>query len=67
MPEVGISIIVPAYNEEGVISDCLNSLVNLNYPKNEYEIIIVNDGSTDKTANVLCQMQNYEVYICFKS
>jgi cellulose synthase/poly-beta-1,6-N-acetylglucosamine synthase-like glycosyltransferase len=53
MPEVGISIIVPAYNEEGVISDCLNSLVNLNYPKNEYEIIIVNDGSTDKTADVV--------------
>jgi cellulose synthase/poly-beta-1,6-N-acetylglucosamine synthase-like glycosyltransferase len=53
MLELDVSIIVPAYNEEDVISECLNSLVNLNYPKNRYEIIVVNDGSTDKTINVV--------------
>ena len=53
MPEINISIIVPAYNEEEVISDCLNSLLALDYPKDKYEIIIINDGSTDKTADVV--------------
>ena len=50
---IDVSIIVPAYNEEKVISDCLNSLLALDYPKNKYEIIIINDGSTDKTADII--------------
>lgn len=48
-----VSIIVPAYNEEKEISDCINSLVALDYPKDKYEIIIVNDGSTDKTVYIV--------------
>ena len=36
MPE--ISIIVPVYNVEKYISDCLNSLLNQNIDKNKYEI-----------------------------
>ncbi len=42
-----VSIIVPAYNESAVISDCIRSLLNLHYP--EFEIIVVNDGSSDET------------------
>jgi len=45
-----ISIIVPAYNEEKVIEDSVKSLLTQDYPN--YEIIIVNDGSTDKTHEV---------------
>ncbi|MBN1299703.1 MAG: glycosyltransferase [Melioribacteraceae bacterium] len=45
-----ISIIVPAYNEGVVLNDSINSLLNIDYPN--YEIIIVNDGSTDNTAQV---------------
>ena len=47
-----ISIIVPAYNEEKVIGDCINSLLEIDYLKDKYEIIIVNDGSTDKTKEI---------------
>lgn len=47
--ELGISIIVPAFNEEAGIIDSVRSLLNLNY--SQYEIIVVNDGSTDQTAN----------------
>ena len=42
-----VSIIVPAYNEGKLIQDTIRSLLSLNYPK--YEIIVVNDGSTDDT------------------
>ncbi len=48
-----VSIIVPAYNEEVMISNCLNSLLSLNYPKNKYEVIVVNDGSTDRTQEII--------------
>jgi cellulose synthase/poly-beta-1,6-N-acetylglucosamine synthase-like glycosyltransferase len=42
-----ISVIVPAYNEENTIVDSIKSLLQLEYP--EYQLIIVNDGSTDGT------------------
>ncbi len=42
-----ISVIVPAYNEEVTIMESIKSLLNLKYPK--YNVIVVNDGSKDKT------------------
>jgi cellulose synthase/poly-beta-1,6-N-acetylglucosamine synthase-like glycosyltransferase len=46
-----VSIIAPAYNEEKTIIESVNSLLNLEYP--DYELIVVNDGSSDKTLEVL--------------
>ncbi len=46
------SIIVPVKNEERVMDRLLNSLSNLDYPPNKREIIIVEDGSTDKTNDI---------------
>lgn len=48
-----VSIIVPAHSEENNISDCLDSLLKLEYPPDGYEIIIVDDGSTDNTARIV--------------
>ena len=45
-----VSIIVPAFNESKVLKQSLQSLLDLNYW--EYEIIIVNDGSTDNTREI---------------
>lgn len=45
-----VSIIVPVYNEAKVIADSVNSLLEIDYPN--FEILIVNDGSTDDTAAV---------------
>ncbi len=42
-----ISILVPAFNHEHYIEQCLNSIINDNYPNKE--IIIINDGSSDNT------------------
>ncbi|MCB1214240.1 MAG: glycosyltransferase family 2 protein [Deltaproteobacteria bacterium] len=49
--EIPISIIAPAYNEEKNIVASIYSLLQLDYP--QYEIIVVNDGSKDKTLEVL--------------
>jgi cellulose synthase/poly-beta-1,6-N-acetylglucosamine synthase-like glycosyltransferase len=45
-----VTIIVPAYNEEKTIKDTILSLKEIDYPKNKLEIIIINDGSKDRTA-----------------
>lgn len=45
-----VSIIVPNYNSSDNIKQCLNSILNLNYEN--FEIIIVDDGSTDKSVDI---------------
>ena len=47
-PSPTISIIIPVYNGERYIRDCLQSLVNQTCPP--HEILVVDDGSTDLTA-----------------
>ncbi len=44
-----VTIGIPAYNEEDNIQETLQSAINLDYPKDKLEIIVVNDGSKDKT------------------
>jgi cellulose synthase/poly-beta-1,6-N-acetylglucosamine synthase-like glycosyltransferase len=44
-----VSFVIPVYNEEKVISQTIKSLLKVNYPKDKYEIIIIDDGSTDNT------------------
>lgn len=46
-----ISVILPVFNNERFIGRCLRSLINQSLKKKNYEIIIINDGSTDKTIN----------------
>lgn len=43
------SIVIPAFNEERYIRDCLSSVENLNFPKENFEVIVVDNGSSDKT------------------
>ena len=44
-----ISVIVPVYNQEKYIGRCLRSLLDQSIEKYNYEIIVINDGSKDKT------------------
>jgi biofilm PGA synthesis N-glycosyltransferase PgaC len=48
-----VSIVVPAYNEERVIAGRVENLDTLEYPKDKYEIIIVESGSTDRTSHIV--------------
>ena len=47
------SIIVPVFNEEKTIISILKELKKVNFKKFEKEIIVIDDGSTDNTKNLL--------------
>lgn len=49
---VKVSIVIPVYNTEKYIAECIESCLNQTY--DDYEIIIVDDGSTDKTGDIIC-------------
>ncbi len=53
------SIIIPTFNRQELVQRALWSLINQDYPKDKYEIIIVDDGSTDKTIRQLNDMGQY--------
>lgn len=59
-----VSILVPAYNEENCIADTLESLIEACYPNKE--IIVVDDGSTDKTAKIAMQYTSERVKVFSK-
>jgi len=48
-----VSVLIPGYNEEKTISKTIHSVLNLDYPKNKLQIIVINDGSKDKTKEVV--------------
>ncbi len=49
---VKLSIIVPVYNVEQYLEKCLQSCMSQDLPQDEYEIIVVNDGSPDGSLNI---------------
>jgi len=57
-----ISIIVPAYNAEKYIEKLIQSLLNQNYEK-DFEIIIINNNSNDKTKEILDKYKNKIIYL----
>ena len=48
-----ISIIVPVYNGEKTITACVESIIDQEFSKEEYEIIVVDNKSTDKTREIV--------------
>lgn len=57
--KIRISFILPCYNVEKFITECLNSLYDINIPENEYEIICVNDCSNDHTRKIIIEHKKY--------
>lgn len=49
--EPGVTICIPAYNEEATIAESVRSMLQIDYP--DFEIVVVNDGSKDDTLDVL--------------
>jgi glycosyltransferase involved in cell wall biosynthesis len=59
-----VSIVVPVFNGEETIEKCLKSLLDLNYPKNKLEIIVVDNNSQDKTPKIV---RKFPVRFLFES
>lgn len=62
MPKV--SVIVPVYNGEKFIEKCITSIINQTFT--DFELIIVNDGSTDDTLNTIEQINDNRIHIINK-
>jgi cellulose synthase/poly-beta-1,6-N-acetylglucosamine synthase-like glycosyltransferase len=52
-----VSIIIPAHNEGKVIGKTVKSVLEMDYEKDKYEIVVVNDNSSDNSAEVLSSIQ----------
>ncbi|NPD82436.1 glycosyltransferase family 2 protein [Prevotella sp. PINT] len=55
---INLSIIIPAYNAEKFLPKCLESCLHQDIPTDDYEIIVVDDGSTDNTSKIVDSYQN---------
>ncbi len=53
-----VTVIVPSFNEENTIYKTVLSLLDLNYPKDKLKILLVDDGSTDGTWNIIKKFDN---------
>ncbi len=58
-----LSVIIPTYNRKEMLKSCLDSLFKQTYPEDKYEIIVVDDGSTDGTKELVKALQkdNYNL------
>lgn len=61
-----VTIAVPCWNEEKTVEKTVRSLLNLNYPKDKLKILLLDDGSTDGTLNVINKFAEYSNIKIFK-
>ena len=58
-----VSVIIAARNEAGNIGQCIESLLAQTYPVNRFEIIIINDYSTDNTVEIIRGYQRENIRV----
>jgi cellulose synthase/poly-beta-1,6-N-acetylglucosamine synthase-like glycosyltransferase len=56
-----VSIVIPVHNESKNIEKCLKKIFSSTYPKNMYEIIVVDDGSTDNTVQLVHRFKDVKL------
>ena len=68
MEKPTLSIIIPTHNSQKTIQSCLNSLTNQSYPRDEFEIIVVDDGSVNETVMISKKIANQVIKVepCFQ-
>jgi len=62
-----VSIIIAARNEENVLPSCLEALGRLTYPRSLLDVVVVDDGSTDRTAAILRESAGHHSFLRYIS
>ena len=57
IPQTRFSVIIPARDEEKSIDQCLRTVLEQEYPAHLFEVIVINDHSTDQTENIIRKLQ----------
>jgi glycosyltransferase involved in cell wall biosynthesis len=52
---LNVSVIIPTYNRKALLRETLNSLAQQTYPSDHFEVIVVDDGSTDETMAIAAE------------
>lgn len=60
-----LTLIIPAYNEEAYIAKKLDNSLTLDYPREKLQILVVADGSSDKTADIVRQYAERSVELSY--
>ncbi len=62
-----ISVLIPAYNESRNIRKCLETVLALDYPKEKLEILVIDDGSKDNTAEIARSLKDRRIRVFTKN
>ena len=60
---VKVSVVIPVYNEENYIEECIKSILEQDYPKEEMEVLFVDGKSEDRTPEILKEYQKQYPWI----
>ena len=61
-----VSVLIPAFNEESSIAKTIESIIAVDYPKNKLDIIVIDDGSKDKTLEIAKKYESKLVRVFHK-
>jgi len=61
MPKPKISVVLPVYNEEKFIGECIESILNQTYT--DFELIIINDASTDRSLEIINSFNDQRIIV----
>jgi len=57
-----LSVIIPSYNSEKTIEGTIRSVLASDFPKNQFEVVVIDDGSKDSSVKVLKQFKNIRIF-----
>lgn len=58
-----VSMIISVYNEEGVIREKIENALSLDYPEDLFEVLVVSDGSTDRTDHIVASIVDHRLVL----
>ena len=65
MSKIHLSLVIPAYNEEKIVKDTLDTIISfLRKKKYSWEVVVVDDGSNDDTVKEVQCVRNKAVRLC---